>query len=156
MAAPRSTFPVRAPGAGVRPPPLPPSRARRALVPAGLGAMVALAAIFLATRIHSGMIPYPECGFKALTGLPCPGCGGVRSLAALGAGELVRAVQLNPLVAGAAMVLLLALPVTLVDAAWNRGRLAAASARAVGRPDLGWYMLGAVAATWVHLFLAGR
>jgi hypothetical protein len=38
------------------------------------------------------------CGVKALAGLPCPFCGGVRATAALGSGALVEAFAWNPAV----------------------------------------------------------
>lgn len=40
------------------------------------------------------MIP---CPFKAVTGIPCPSCGGMRSLDALIHGELIQALCINPL-----------------------------------------------------------
>ena len=54
------------------------------------------------------------CGVKALSGLPCPFCGGVRATAALGRGALMEAFAWNPavtllhagmLTSGAALVL---------------------------------------------------
>lgn len=54
------------------------------------------------------------CGVKALSGLPCPFCGGVRATAALGQGSLPEAFAWNPavvllhagmLASGAALVL---------------------------------------------------
>ena len=38
------------------------------------------------------------CGVKALSGLPCPFCGGVRATAALGRGALLEAFAWNPAV----------------------------------------------------------
>ena len=38
------------------------------------------------------------CGVKALSGLPCPFCGGVRATAALGQGALLEAFAWNPAV----------------------------------------------------------
>ena len=38
------------------------------------------------------------CGVKALSGVPCPFCGGVRATAALGQGALVEALAWNPAV----------------------------------------------------------
>jgi hypothetical protein len=60
---------------------------------------------------------YPRCQLHAMTGLACPGCGGLRALHALLHGEIVAALRLNPLfVAG--------LPVTLALAGvwWTRKR----------------------------------
>lgn len=46
----------------------------------------------------------PLCGFRHLTGVPCPLCGGTRVCAALAQGDVLAAWQLNP-----GLVLLLAL-----------------------------------------------
>ncbi|MES2951483.1 MAG: DUF2752 domain-containing protein [Pseudomonadota bacterium] len=46
----------------------------------------------------------PLCGFRHLTGLPCPLCGGTRACAALADGNFVAAWQANP-----GLLLLLAL-----------------------------------------------
>lgn len=40
---------------------------------------------------------YPRCQFHTLTGLACPGCGGLRALHALLHGELVAAFRFNSL-----------------------------------------------------------
>jgi hypothetical protein len=45
------------------------------------------------------------CGFRLLTGLPCPGCGITRGLSALLHGRLIQALEFNPF----AMVVLLVL-----------------------------------------------
>ena len=38
----------------------------------------------------------PLCGFRHVTGLPCPLCGGTRACAALANGNFLEALQLNP------------------------------------------------------------
>jgi hypothetical protein len=40
---------------------------------------------------------YPQCPFRALTGLDCPGCGTLRGLHQLAQGDLIAAFGLNPL-----------------------------------------------------------
>ncbi len=40
----------------------------------------------------------PGCPWQALIGLPCPGCGGTRALAALASGRPATAFMSNPLV----------------------------------------------------------
>lgn len=90
---------------------------------------------------------YPGCPFYTLTGLYCPGCGGLRALHDLTQGEIVAALSSNLLVT-------LAVPVCL--GLWIRwvlrvearsGNTAAASARAV---DSGWRAAATevVPATW--------
>jgi hypothetical protein len=59
--------------------------------------------VSLATSWH---LPFPQCVFKSVTGLPCFTCGTTRALAALGGLDLSEALRLNPL----ATVLLLAFP----------------------------------------------
>jgi len=61
-----------------------------------LAAVVALLGI---ARIYDRLpLRPPECGFKAVLGIPCAGCGGTRSMRALAAGHLVEAVRSNPAV----------------------------------------------------------
>ncbi len=43
-------------------------------------------------------LPLPFCGFKKLTGLPCPFCGSLRSLLAWSHLDLAGALAWNPLV----------------------------------------------------------
>jgi len=49
--------------------------------------------------------PLPLCGFLALTGVPCPLCGGTRACASLVAGDIGSALRSN---AGACVMLALA------------------------------------------------
>lgn len=44
-------------------------------------------------------LPRPGCFFRGLTGLPCPGCGATRGLAALLEGDVAGAFASNPLLA---------------------------------------------------------
>lgn len=73
------------------------SKRLAALVLAGLS-LVFLASVVFKPR---GVGPYDDyftvCGFKNLTGLPCPGCGLTHSFCALGKGDLFTAVAFNAL-----------------------------------------------------------
>lgn len=51
-----------------------------------------------------------RCPFKMLTGLPCPGCGGLRAFELLTRGQIFDALYLNPL----SVVLILFLAVSAV------------------------------------------
>jgi hypothetical protein len=51
---------------------------------------------------------YPRCVFHALTGLQCPGCGGLRAAHHLLHGEIATAFAFNPLLVLAAPVALFA------------------------------------------------
>lgn len=42
-------------------------------------------------------IPLILCPFRLLTGIPCPGCGGLRAAKALLHGEVLQALYINPL-----------------------------------------------------------
>ena len=84
-----------------------PARDPRAVpFPLVFGAMAILCAVASAilVRIPEAMLPAPlRCPFLALTGLPCPTCGGTRALAALATGNLSGAFLLNPLLTTAAL-----------------------------------------------------
>jgi Protein of unknown function (DUF2752) len=70
--------------------PTPPSaRFCWALTGIVLGAVILLA-------VHGG-IPLP-CGFRCLTGLPCPGCGGTHAVHALAQGDWRGSLDWNPLI----------------------------------------------------------
>jgi len=63
-----------------------------------LGAGVTAVALFVA----AGLVGLPEgpgfivCAFRRLTGIPCPGCGLTRAMAALARGELLLALHFHP------------------------------------------------------------
>lgn len=80
--------------------------------------LASLSLVFLASVVFrpSGAGPSDEyftvCGFKNMTGLPCPGCGLTHSFCALGKGDLPSAFAFNAL----GPLLFLALAVTWVRA----------------------------------------
>ena len=63
-------------------------------------ALLALSALSLGVAVLLGNVlsGVPLCGVKALSGLPCPFCGGVRATAALAGGSPVEAFAWNPAV----------------------------------------------------------
>jgi len=84
------------------PPPLP-APARTGLtarldapLAAGVGTILATVA---ARMVIGGTPPMAECHWLRWTGIPCPGCGGTRCLAACGRLDLAIAFVWNPLVA---------------------------------------------------------
>ncbi len=94
------------------------------------------------------------CTLKALTGIPCPTCGGTRTVALLARFDLAGAWAMNPLVAAA---VLLVIPWALADAwLWPRGK---ALDLTVAPPVAAVLRVAAVAAVvgnWLYLVLAGR
>lgn len=62
----------------------------------GLGAMLLLHNVDPRQPGH-----YPTCPFLAITGLYCPGCGGLRAIASITDGDLGAAVAYNPLAVAA-------------------------------------------------------
>lgn len=94
------------------------------------------------------------CLFKAMTGLPCPTCGGTRALGRLAAGDVAGAVAMNPLAAAGAAALaawaladLLLLPSGRAVALEVSGR--AGRALRVAVP-------AALLLNWLYLVAAGR
>jgi hypothetical protein len=63
---------------------------------AALGVALAAAAVVLYQFDPSTTARYPSCPLRALTGLLCPLCGGLRAAHALLHGQLVEALTLNP------------------------------------------------------------
>lgn len=89
--------------------------ARAGLIGAGVAVAGALAYIGLADPHRPGFL-FPGCPFKALTGLDCPACGGLRMTHDLLNGDLPAAVVDNVFL----LVALPALAVWLV-VRWRRG-----------------------------------
>lgn len=89
--------------------------ARAGLIGAGMAVAGALAYIGLADPHRPGFL-FPGCPFKALTGLDCPACGGLRMTHDLLNGDLAAAVVDN-------VFLLMALPALAVwlVVRWRRG-----------------------------------
>jgi len=61
------------------------------------GIALAAGAGLAATWLRLGL-PTPFCHFHAWTGIPCPGCGTTRLIAALLSGDVLVAMGYNPLV----------------------------------------------------------
>ncbi|MFJ8857408.1 DUF2752 domain-containing protein [Streptomyces sp. NPDC102451] len=88
--------PVPAPGPA-RPAPAPVSRLRRLATPVGAMAAVVGAFGYVATVDPNEPGHYPVCPMLRLTGVLCPGCGGLRSAHAFAHGDLAAALGANAL-----------------------------------------------------------
>lgn len=87
--------PPHAHGAPARPPAVPPSRLRRFATPVGILAAVVAAFGYVATVDPNEPGHYPVCPLLGLTGLYCPGCGGLRSAHAFAHGDIGAAFGAN-------------------------------------------------------------
>ncbi|MCX4525390.1 MULTISPECIES: DUF2752 domain-containing protein [unclassified Streptomyces] len=102
-ASPRTPDRAPVPPAPVLPAPLvpapvpvvPASRVRRLAVPALTLASVAAAFAYVGTVDPNEPGHYPVCPLFRLTGILCPGCGGLRSAHAFAHGDLVTALGAN-------------------------------------------------------------
>lgn len=70
-------------------------RLRSAVVLAGLLAWLFYTRAFW--TLHASHATLPACPFLALTGQPCPFCGGTRAFASMWQGDVVTAVRYHPL-----------------------------------------------------------
>lgn len=118
---------------------------------AGLG-LLALSAVPLALLARLGAEssrPFVFCAMKALSGLPCPFCGGIRATAALARGAPLEALFWNP----AAVLLHAGLLLTGVLVATGRTPpwLRAGRSETVFRGAL-----VVLSANWVWLVVTGR
>jgi hypothetical protein len=122
-----------------------------------LGAIFgAIGALAGAATVLLGLdrLPFAICYMKALTGIPCPTCGATRALAHLVQFDPAAALAMNPLAAGAALLVALWAAADLLLLPRRRAlaiALAPGAARAlrVAAPIL-------LAANWVYLVAAGR
>lgn len=90
------------------------------------------------------------CGWKALSGLPCAGCGGTRVIFSLAAGRWAEAVSLNPGVVAASILLAAANIYALVVLTFRmepwRPHL----------PGWRWVAAGGLVANWIYLLAVSR
>ncbi|MBK0377628.1 DUF2752 domain-containing protein [Streptomyces sp. CB04723] len=133
--------PARVPDAAPSPAPDAPGRLRRLAVPAGVFAAVAGAFAYVGAVDPNEGGHYPVCPLLRLTGVLCPGCGGLRSAHAFITGDLGAALSANA-IATVGYVVFAAVWVLWLVRSW-RGRplrLALAPAH--------WWAVGAVLAVF--------
>jgi len=120
----------------------------------GLGSLapvvVVLAALAGLQWWQVAQLPLPGCVFRAMTGHPCPFCGGLRAALALTQGELGTALAWNPLVTLGIVASLLAWPLWRALGPGRQGSLVRR-----WRPIGVGLMTLAVAGNWLYLWLAG-
>ncbi len=87
-------------------------RARRLRVPLAVGAATVVASVYLGLVDPNVPGHYPLCPTKAISGLDCPGCGGLRAVHSVLHGDLRGALDHN------ALIVLVVLPVAVV--LWGR------------------------------------
>jgi hypothetical protein len=118
------------------------------------GVLLAGLGVLVATLPEGGGGPV-TCPFRALTGLPCPTCGLIRTTHRLLRGDLAGAFALNPLDAAAMLV---SVPIFLVIGVANRTRgVAIRVSASPGEKRLAWLVLGAaVAANWAYVLTTQR
>lgn len=100
-------------------------------------------------RLVPGAVP--ACPFLAITGCPCPTCGGTRALAGLYEGNVAAAIRANPLLTILALAIaasgLLAIVLAVTGTrfpAWSTGRR--------GR-RLAWLAILLILLNWLYLVL---
>ncbi|MFJ2029480.1 DUF2752 domain-containing protein [Streptosporangium sp. NPDC087985] len=81
------------------------ARARAVSVPLGTALAAGAAVAYVSAVNPNEPGHYPTCPFLMLTGLYCPGCGGLRAVYALAHGDPVTALGLNPFVVAMVPVL---------------------------------------------------
>jgi len=117
---------------------------RQRLKLAGVLTLIIAVSIFLFLFNPAGSDLYPPCPFNKLTGLYCPGCGSSRALHQLLHGNLLAALNLNPL-----MVLLLPfLGYSLIS--YSMRTIRKRSLPGIFLPASGiWLLLGIILVFWV-------
>lgn len=132
------------------PPPLPRSpRAGLTLAPAAAAAAGVVCAAGCARRIVAGGWTY-DCGWLRWTGIPCPGCGATRCLAACGRLDFAAAWQWHPLVTALALAGIL-WPLLLLAGRASGTGWPDRTVAWIGQALTGRRVLAGIAAHWVYL-----
>ena len=82
-------------GSAAAEPTIEPSRTRRLIAPVAVGVGVVLGTLFVRTFNPNVSGVYPPCPSRALLGLDCPGCGGLRATYCLAHGDIAGALDNN-------------------------------------------------------------
>jgi len=105
---------------------------------------IAIGATYLFTFEPGKTGFFPACPFRMLTGFACPGCGSTRGLHRLLHGDIVSAMEFNPL-------MVLSLPFLLYALVRYTG--AAVSCRPLQRHNLDakyiWMLFGVIMSFWI-------
>jgi phosphate/sulfate permease len=118
-----------------------------------LWAFLALSgAVILSALAWHFKLPLPQCAWRQLTGIPCPFCGGTRSLVAWSQLDLARAFILNPLVSLLCCAAIVWFVLWLVDRR-RKGALRAALRRRLERLRFWWVVLALMALNWIYLIV---
>lgn len=96
----------------------------------------------------------PVCIFHEITGLPCPTCGGTRSLIALSQFDLVSSFMFNPLVPLFAIGLIIFSLLFFAGAATKRSVKVGLTQR--GKKIIRYTVIALIAINWVFLIIIGR
>jgi hypothetical protein len=110
------------------------------------------AAAFLAGRFFPfEALAFFACPFRAITSIPCPACGGTRSVVAFAHLDMARAFEMNPLVAlgcvAGVLYILHSVRVIISRRPWRP---------VLDRPALRWGALAILASNWTYLIAVGR
>lgn len=127
--------------------------ARRTLLLTALPAGLVLLLAFVARFIIDRQLPMPRCLLRELTGVPCPTCGGTRSLAALAEFDWPTAWSMNPLVFAACGAALLLVGDQLVALRRNRRAILPALAASLPSAWIWSAMAVVVVSNWLYLCL---
>lgn len=115
-------------------------------------AAAALVGAMLWLAHYSGM-GLSLCTWKGMTGLPCAGCGGTRSVAMLLGGDVYSALAMNP---AAIIAVVGTLLVTIYAGVVVALRLEPLRPSFLRPKFRGFTLLGLLVANWIYLLLAGR
>ncbi len=127
-----------------------PPSTRHAAVVAGVAVALtgAVALLYFYEPATAGF--YPICAFHAMTGLDCPGCGGLRAVHQLSHGNIAAAWHFNPL-----LVALLPMALWLGFREFARMFTGRRWPGIVTRPIMAWVLLGVVVAFGIVRNLPG-
>ncbi|HET9657375.1 MAG TPA: DUF2752 domain-containing protein [Kineosporiaceae bacterium] len=125
------------------------SPAGRVLAPLAVAAAAVCTAAYVGAVDPNQPGHYPTCPFLYLTGYYCPGCGSLRAIHAVVHGDLLQAVDRNPLTVAFLPYLVL----TWIS--WLRRGITGAPRRDLAPPWVIWTLLGVVVAFWVLRNLPG-
>ncbi len=129
---------------------------RDRLVAPGVSLLAVLALLLVARTYEALPVKPPPCSLRNLTGIPCVGCGGTRSMKALARGEVVEAAAFNPLAVLGVFAVVLWFVWTVTTMKMERyqgGAVAETASAALGKSGRRWGLVITVLVVlnWIYL-----
>jgi hypothetical protein len=117
--------------------------------------LLVIAGLYLWLLRPEAALPVDVCLFKHMTGIPCPGCGGIRATKALLSGNFLEALTINPLTVLLHLFILFGLVRIIMDLVRKEDKMIRILTSPL-RPVYMWILAVLLVSGWIYVILRGN